>query len=386
MEATTTADVRTALEKWARDFEPRLLDGGGAMRALRQVAKMKAICASVETRLARRVEESNAWRREGHKTPAHLVARLTATSLRDADTLLRTGQQLEQLPDTAEAFLRGRVSEQQVTEIAPAASVSPEHERELLDVARDRNHAELREVARRVTAGATDEQERHRRAHAARQLRTWTDPSGTWHLHANGTPTDGARIMARLQPETEKVFADARTAGRREPLDAYRFDALLRMAEAGPGAAAAKTRAHVLVNVDAAALERGTREPGERCEIKGVGSVPVATARDLMGDALLTILVKRGVDVTTIAHDGTKTMPASVRRAVLARDTECVVDICSAPTAEVHHLKRRSAGGEHSTQNCRGLCRWCHQLVHYHGYTLEPNGDGTYQLRAPPDP
>ena len=51
-----------------------------------------------------------------------------------------------------------------------------------------------------------------------------------------------------------------------------------------------------------------------------------------MGDALLTILVKKGVDVTTIAHDGTETMPVSVRRAVLARDPECVVEICSAPT------------------------------------------------------
>ena len=102
-------------------------------------------------------------------------------------------------------------------------------------------------------------------------------------------------------------------------------------------------------------------------------------------DALLTILVKRGVDVTTIAHDGTKTMPIAIRRAVLARDPECVVDICSAPTAEVHHVERRSQGGEHSVHNCHGVCKWCHFLVHYRGYTLDPNGDGTYHLRAPPD-
>ena len=104
-----------------------------------------------------------------------------------------------------------------------------------------------------------------------------------------------------------------------------------------------------------------------------------------MGDALLTILVKKGVDVTTIAHDGHQTMPASLRRAVLARDPECVVDVCSAPTSEVHHLKYRSAGGEHSTTNCVGTCSWCHDLIHYHHYTLEPNGDGTYHLRAPPE-
>jgi hypothetical protein len=98
----------------------------------------------------------------------------------------------------------------------------------------------------------------------------------------------------------------------------------------------------------------------------------------------LTILVKKGVDVTTIAHDGSKTMPTAVRRAVLARDQVCVVDTCSAPTIEVHHVEWRSRGGKHSVENCRGLCHWCHKLVHHEGYDLEPNGDGTYLLRAPP--
>ncbi len=43
------------------------------------------------------------------------------------------------------------------------------------------------------------------------------------------------------------------------------------------------------------------------------------------------------------------------------------------------------SGGEHSTTNCVGICSWCHDLIHYHHYTLEPNGDGTYHLRAPPE-
>jgi hypothetical protein len=43
-------------------------------------------------------------------------------------------------------------------------------------------------------------------------------------------------------------------------------------------------------------------------------------------------------------------------------------------------LGRRRA----SIHNCRGLCGWCHDLVHYHGYTLEPNDDDTFHLRAPP--
>jgi hypothetical protein len=384
---TETRDLRTGLEKWARNYEPRLLDGPAAARELRRVARMKAICASVETRLARRVEETNAWQRGGHRSAAHFVARETGTSIHQAVVTLQTGAHLEELPAVADAFAAGRVSQSQVSEIAPAAAVAPEEERSLVALAEgDRNQAVLRERCRRVKADGTDALAQHNAVHAARALRTWTDAGGTWHLHANGTPTDGARVMARLNPETETVFAEARGSRKpeeREAIDAYRFDALVRIAEQ-EGDARARAKAHLFVNVDAEKLIHGDASRGV-CEIKGVGPVPVATARELMGDALLTILVKKGVDVSTIAHDGTKAMPMAIRRAVLARDPECVVDICSAPTSDVHHAKWRSDGGEHSVHNCHGVCKWCHFLVHYRGYTLEPNGDGTYHLRAPPD-
>jgi hypothetical protein len=204
-------------------------------------------------------------------------------------------------------------------------------------------------------------------------------PARQRHTRGRGADHGPAR------PATEAVFAEARTdrtPDERESIEAYRFDALVRIAEQ-EGGETSPARAHIFVNVDAEKLTGGDQAQGV-CEIKGVGPVPVATAKQLMGDALLTILVRKGVDVSTIAHDGSKTMPIAVRRAVLARDPECVVDICSAPTSDVHHMKWRSDGGEHSVHNCHGLCKWCHDLVHYHGYTLEPNGDGTYHLRAPP--
>jgi hypothetical protein len=330
------------------------------------------------------VEETNAWQRGGHKSAAHFLASATGTSVTRAVGTMKTAERLADLPETTEAFRTGRVSQAQVDEIAAAASGAPEYEHLLVETALDRPHATLRDTCRRVTAGATDELERHRRAHAARAARSWTDAAGVWQLHASGTPTDGARIMARLNAETEVVFTEARKAGTRESSEAYRFDALVRLAES-PGDGRERARAHVFATVDAAALTRGSTEPGERCEIKGVGPVPVATARALMGDALLTILAKKGVDVTTIARDGTTTMPIALRRAVVARDSECTVDICSAATEEIHHIEWRSDGGEHSVHNCVGLCGWCHDLVHYHGYTLEPNGDGTCHLRAPPE-
>jgi hypothetical protein len=375
------------LEKWARSYEPRLFDGAGAQRQLRDVARMEAICASVKARLARRVAESNAWQRGGHKSAAHAVASTTGTGVGEASRVLATAERLEELPDTADAFASGKVTQAQVHEIASAAIEAPECERELISTARDRNHAQLRDQAARIRAAGRDAQERERRAREQRSVRTYTDGEGVWHLHAQGAPSDGARIEARLKAETEIVFHDARKAGLREPHDAYAFDALVRICETSStegGAERTPATAHVYVNVDADQLLGDCDRPGARCEIKGVGPVPVETARGYLGEALLTILVKKGIDVTTIAHDGAKAMPIAVRRAVLARDQECVVETCSAPTSQVHHLDWRSHGGKHSVHNCRGLCDWCHKLVHYQGYELEPNGDGTYSLRAPP--
>jgi uncharacterized protein DUF222 len=320
---TGTRELRTALEKWSRSFEPRLLDGSAAAIELKRVARMEAICAAVKTRLAHRVDETNAWRQGGHKSAAHYVARQTGTSIHQAVVTLETAKHLDDLPTVADAFASGRVTQTQVNEIAPAAAAAPEREFELVALAEDApHHADLRDRCRRVTADATDALARHEAIHRARAVRTWTDTGGTWHLHANGTPSDGARIMARLHPEIEAVFAEARANRKneeREPIEAYKFDALVRIAEI-TGAESVRAPAHILVNVDVEKLTDGDAADGV-CEIKGVGPVPVATARELMCDALLTILVKKGVDVVSIAHDGTKSMPIAVRRAVLARES-----------------------------------------------------------------
>jgi hypothetical protein len=48
----------------------------------------------------------------------------------------------------------------------------------------------------------------------------------------------------------------------------------------------------VRVTVDSAALARGHTEPGERCEIDRVGPVPVATARSLLDNGRVSVLVR----------------------------------------------------------------------------------------------
>ena len=66
---------------------------------------------------------------------------------------------------------------------------------------------------------------------------------------------------------------------------------------------------------DHAAFVRGHTEPGEICEIEGVGPVPVATARNLSTDALIYVLATKGTEITHYAEHG-RYIPKALRLAV----------------------------------------------------------------------
>ena len=72
----------------------------------------------------------------------------------------------------AEMRRRLGITQAQVSEIAPAAAASPEHAGQLLGVADEGNHPNLRDTCRRVKADATDPLAQHHAVHAARALRT----------------------------------------------------------------------------------------------------------------------------------------------------------------------------------------------------------------------
>jgi hypothetical protein len=83
---------------------------------------------------------------------------------------------------------------------------------------------------------------------------------------------------------------------------------------------------HVLVDHDA--LTRGEARDGETCEIPGVGPVDAQWVRSLLGEAFLTAIVKKGKDISTVAHLG-RHIPAEVRTALIVGGRECVVEGCS---------------------------------------------------------
>ncbi|HEY7138155.1 MAG TPA: hypothetical protein VIB48_24075, partial [Acidimicrobiia bacterium] len=59
-----------------------------------------------------------------------------------------------------------------------------------------------------------------------------------------------------------------------------------------------------LLRIDWEALVRVDVRDDELCEITGLGPIPATTARELLGDAILELVITKGVDVLHVTHLG----------------------------------------------------------------------------------
>ncbi len=238
-----------------------------------------------------------------------------------------------------------------------------ETEQQLLDAAGRESVSRLREQARRTKADADpDPEETARRVFRNRRLRRWNDDGGGYSLFLRATLADGARIDAALQP-IDAYLQQARRDGRHEPAEAHGADALMTLiglgahnhthhrnetggsagnggsaggagdgGGGGEGASGAQSEtaaegadtsqpadapaggtsggvcgrstsareSKLIAHLDVRALRRGQTEPGERCELAGVGTVPLSVIQGLLGEAFVALVISDGVDVLNV--------------------------------------------------------------------------------------
>ena len=368
-------EVRSAvatLEHAARELDPACFDGPGATDLFEVFGRGERVCAAAKALLGRRVDETGVWREGGHRSAAHWVAEATGETIGSASRVLETARALEELPETDAAFRAGELSETQAAEVTSAAGCDPNAEIELLEAAKATSVKGLRDRCREVRAGAeADDRAWARRLHVQRKAHAWTDPEGMYRLEARLAPDAGARLSAAWKAHTDRIFCEARRAGRREPRAAYAADALVALAAEGPC-----KPVEVRVTVDSAALARGHTENGERCEIDRVGPIPVATARALLNDARVSVLVRDGDDVTAVSSP-TRTIPAKLRRALEARYPTCGVKGCANDQfLEIDHIVPLAEGGRTELANLWRPCSHHHYLKTYCGWKVVETPEG----------
>ena len=375
------AQVLGSLEQISRELNPLALDGPRAALLFDDAARAERLCGAIKSRLARRIEETKVWHESGHRRAAHWVAEATGETVGAAARTLETARALEELPETDTAFQSGALSETQAAEIASAAGADPGAEGTLLETAAETSVKGLRDRCRQVRAGAeANDRAWARRLHVERKAHEWTDPDGAYCLNARLAPDAGARFSAAWRAHTDRIFRDARNAGRREPRAAYAADALVSLASEGPC-----KPVEVRVTVDSAALARGHTSAGERCEIERVGPVPVTTARALLDDSSVAVMVRDGDDITAVSSLK-RTIPAKLRRALEARYPTCGVTGCANDQfLEVDHVVPIAEGGRTELANAWRICSHHHHLKTYFGWNVvgEPVN---WDLVPPDDP
>ena len=365
------------------ELDAARLEGREAARLTEVAALIQRLGATATMLCARRSTETNAWRRRSHAaSPEQWLAETTGSSEGAARETFATATRLTELPATEEQLRSGELSLAQAAQVTAGAIADPGAEQRLLRTAKRSGMRELRAEKERVIAAATDEVEARKVARRERHLRTWTKGFATCGSFS-GPTEDVAKILGALEPLAKARFDDARLAGECEHPDAYRFDAMVTLAETG-GATPKKAQPHVVrVRVDLPALLRGRTEPGETCEIPGVGPVPVAHAREVLSHGLLQLVITDGVDVQTVVS-GTRHVPTALKIAIAERDRTCKIRGCDCDRMlERHHTHRYTDSHRTTYTELGNLCPKHHDLVTNKHYTTTDNHDGTWDLHAP---
>ena len=417
------------MRRFVKELEPGMLAVDRAEQCMRQVVEIERLAAAARTLLAGRVADGGAWRATGYRSAAEHLAAVAGTSVGQAIGELRTAFQLSSLPEVDEAVRSGQLSAQQAREVADAATADPSTGAALVEVAK---REPMRTLQQRCAAvkHAADQGEAAKRHHANRRFRHWRDGDGAFRAEIYGPASAGARLAAAIEVAQGVEFREARSQGRRESAEAYAFDALLTLvtgsrpdqappsardetpaapteaptdhspavvsasgaqrldcpntdaAAAAPPTTAqraggdsrtgprARPRARVCLTLSLEALQRGHLEPGDTCTIPGVGPVDLDTARGLLGDAILDVVIRDGIDIRTVVHLG-RTVTAHQRTALEVRDPECVVDTCTATrNLEIDHVTGWAITHTTTLDDLARLCPTHHHQKTHDGYQL----------------
>jgi hypothetical protein len=168
-------------------------------------------------------------------------------------------------------------------------------------------------------------------------------------------------------------------------------------------------RPHLTLTVSADALRQQTRSADaasddtlrvvavpQPAELHGVGPIHPEIARRIACDAVRTVVtVAPTLDdsswmfgtpaVALSVGRATRTIPASIRTALVLRDQGCRFPGCDRPPAwtDGHHIIHWADGGATELANLVSLCRQHHRRVHEEGWRIHI-ADGSAVVEQPP--
>ncbi|HEX5096332.1 MAG TPA: DUF222 domain-containing protein [Acidimicrobiia bacterium] len=350
--------VRSLLEALARDFDASILHGRDSLELVRELGAIQCLLDGLKARAAKRVEETCAYMAVHDADAKYTVARAFRIEPSEAQRTINLAERLESLTVVDAAVRAGEVSGREAQLIVEAAQHNPDAVPQLLTSAGS-GLASLKDACVAARAVVEDPDARSKRQHRQRSFRMWTDSDGMMVGRFALTPEVGGQIKAIVDKGVQQIFRKRRAGEEHEPHEAYAADVLANAFLHPTEVPAAKVTTHLVM--DHSILALGDQLPGAKCEIPGVGPVNAQWARDLLGESFLTFVIKKGKDITTVAHVG-RHIPAELRTALVVSGRECDVEGChNRGYLEIDHSHPFAKGGVTSWQNLRWLCYLHHK-------------------------
>jgi len=370
--------ARRVLDDLAREFDAPALSPEAALRVVDELGAIRRVVDGMTAKAAKRVADAHVNGRLG----VGAAARALGIPNGEVRAAIDTATKLEQLPATDAAVRDGRLSAREAQMIADAATFNRAAEQELLDTV-DHGLVRLRDACVAARAAVEDPADRAKRQRELREWRMWTDTDGMLAGRFRFTPETGGLLKTAIEAAQQRIYRRQKAA-HHESLDAYAADAVSELMLGDPDAKGVGANVHILV--DHGTLMCGGTADGEVCEIPGVGPVDVNWVKELLGSAFLTVIIKKGKDILTVAHLG-RHVPAEVQTALLVSGRECDIDGCdNRGYLERDHVHDHAKGGSTSFANLGWLC-YLHHRLKSSGWLLGPPDPETRKrvLRPPPE-
>lgn len=335
-------------------------------------------------------------------------------SKREAARRKRRADRLKNMPNTQDKLADGDITAEHADELAKAAAATSEAEVDsdegLLANAKarpaDLAGRDIRDWTRKHQTAA-DREAKHRRQRDERSLSIFAGDDDLTVAHCRTDPISGERLRARVEQVARRLHRqdldhtdhpDTALAGiKPRTWEQLRHDALMILTGidtpnaaadsqgSDPETPAAATdpaptvasgpvglRNQVVVVVDADVLSGA--DPNGRCEIPGVGPLPVSVLSRLMCDAEIFGHIFDGNGVSLWHGRGTRTVSPQQWRALLARDRGCVLCGAHPGYCEAHHIAEWIPTGPTDIENLALVCSRDHHLIHDHNLTLTRAG------------
>src|SRR5258708_1473981 len=371
-----------AMAAWVREAEAEGLGEGLIQIREAGIDPLEAIFATG----VRRFDKSGEYKADGALSLTAWLRWKCKLSGGAAMERVEIARQLEKLPETQAAFAKGDVGFQHVAVLARtaehvgAAAVRKE-EGKLLQAAQTMDPGQFTTVAKnfehRVDAAGALAEANH--AYQRRYLHVGEPVDGLVRLDGLLDAEGGATLRTALQPFMKAVKDDARTYGQRQ------HDALMELCRQGSGGKfdGAGPRPQLIIR---ASLDTLAGTPGAPAgQPDGRGTVPAETVQRHACDSAISRITGHGELEQELNH-ASRTLPASTRRALEARDRHCVFPGCTRPPiwCDGHHLVWWTRGGATTLANLGLLCRPHHRMVHEEGWRLVRHKDGRFTTIPPP--